>query len=149
MQRVFFRVAPDPADADIDPVRLAQRMLHLLEGRVLPRLQIASQLIFDGIEYGRSATVVLKGTETVKTLLFKQAQPIGDGIPAHAAQFRDLGVLFSEILEFDAQETAKNLGVALVLLTLAQFFLLSERETNLKSHGEKMESDSMVQIRNY
>lgn len=143
-QRVFFSVAPDPADADVDPMRLLERMLHVVEGSVLPCLQIVLQFVFDAVEHGRTAAVVVEAAESGETLLLEETQPIGDGVPADATESGDLAVLLAEILEFNAQEAPENLRIALMLLEYTKFFVLGGRELYVKSHEEKREDDLIV-----
>jgi hypothetical protein len=121
-------------------------MLYIFERVIFPCLQIAPQFVSDGIEHGRTTTVVVKGAKAVKTLRFKQAQPIGDGIPAHVAEPGDLAVLLAEILELNAQKAPEDFGISLVLLQRAEFLLLRWREMDAESHEEKEEGIPMIQF---
>lgn len=123
---------------------LFQSMLHILERVVLPCLQIALQLVFDPIEHRRPATVVVQGTESVKTLLLKHAQPIGDRIPTDIAQCGDSAVILSEVFQFDAEETTQNLGIALIFLSPVQFLLLSCGKIDAEGYGEGGGSNPIV-----
>jgi hypothetical protein len=108
-QRVFFSVAPNPTDADINPVRLFERMLGVFECVVLPCFQIASQLIFHTIQRGGAASVVVKGAETFESLLKEKPGPDTDRFGGYPEECSDARTWFILENELDALQTTKHL----------------------------------------
>jgi len=134
MQRVFFSVLPNPADTEIESVYAFQLLSHIGQLFIASFFDPFFQVAFHRIKNGDSPTFVREEAQLLETTIFVEPQPIGDRIDADTAQSGDLSVLLPQIFQLNAKETAEDLGVALILLASAQFFVGLGGEVDNESH---------------